>query len=411
VAPFSVTPPCSNGDVTNSTVCVEIDKLSDDVDALVGLDGFTLSSAASIIALESVSARLDYLLAKVLAEFDDSGEWGLEGAKTPGAWLETRCRLSKEEARHQVRRGRALVLLPLAAQAFSKGEIGAAQFDALIKVRTPVTEDLMARDEAMLVGFAKEMKHAAFLSALALWAQRADPDGAKESEVERRARRDVYLAKSLNGMYLGGMKLDEVSGTIVAAELERLEALFFDEDWAGAKERLGREPKIHELTRTSAQRRADALVEMSVRSAAMPADARRPEPLITFVVGYETMYGEICRIQGGPVVTPATIFEWLDGSLFERIVFAPGQRAECSIKSRFFIGATRRVIEVRDQECTHEYCDLPAEYCEIDHIVPSRAQGPTEQANGRVHCGFHNRLRNHGPPESGGHGPEPGDST
>jgi hypothetical protein len=151
------------------------------------------------------------------------------------------------------------------------------------------------------------------------------------------------------------------------------------------------------------------MVEMAMRSASTPADAQRPEPLVTFVVGFEELYGRICRIQGGPLVTPGSILEHLEGASFERIVFAPGKRVECSVTSRFFTGATRRAIEVRDQACTHEYCDLPAEYCQIDHIVPWTAGGLTEQENGRVLCGFHNRLRNHGPPESGGHGPEPGD--
>jgi hypothetical protein len=260
-----------------------------------------------------------------------------------------------------------------------------------------------------LVGFAKELKFAAFCTALAHWANRADPEGAEEADLERRNRRDVYLNQSINGMYLGAMTLDPVSGAIVSAELIRLEHQLFDEDWAEATERLGRTPMVHELGRTWAQRRADAMVEMAKRSASTPANAQRPEPLITLVVNYETMYGYICRIQGGPVVAPGTIFEHFDEARFERIVFAPGRRVECSPKTRFFTGATRRAIEVRDQQCTHEYCDLEAQYCEIDHIVRHADGGLTEQENGRVHCGFHNRRRNHGPPEGEGHGPEPGE--
>jgi hypothetical protein len=149
---------------------------------------------------------------------------------------------------------------------------------------------------------------------------------------------------------------------------------------------------------------------MALRSASTPAGAQRPEPRIVFLVGYEAIYGRICRIQGGPVVTPGSVLEHLDGATFERIVFAPGTRIECSPATRLFTGATRRAIEVRDQECTHEYCELPAELCQIDHIVPCKDGGETTQENGRVHCGFHNRLRNYGPPESGAHGPEPGAS-
>jgi len=63
-----------------------------------------------------------------------------------------------------------------------------------------------------------------------------------------------------------------------------------------------------------------------------------------------------------------------------------------------FSGATRRAIELRDRECTHRYCDTPAASCQVDHIVPFRAGGPTIEENGRLLCGFHNRLRNGRPP-------------
>jgi hypothetical protein len=392
-------------------VCEKIEAVRIAMNDLAGVDPFALADPETIIELTGLSSVFECVKTKAVGEFDAGGEWALDGAKSVVAWLDTRCHLPKAEGRCLARRAKALAHLPVATAAFADGEIGAAQFDALAKVRTPVTEEAMARDEAMLVGLAKEMKFVPFCAALAHWAQLADPDGAEESELERHARRDVYLAQSINGMFLGAMTLDAYSGSIVSAELKRLEDELFAADWAEATERLGREPKLHELRRTPAQRRADAMVEMAIRSAATPADAQRPEPLITILVGYEALYGRICRIEGGPVVSPGSVREHLDGARFERIVFAPGKRIECSVTSRFFTGATRRAIEVRDQACTHAYCDLPAEHCQIDHIVPWTKGGETTQENGRVLCGFHNRLRNHGPPESGGHGPEPGDSS
>jgi hypothetical protein len=89
---------------------------------------------------------------------------------------------------------------------------------------------------------------------------------------------------------------------------------------------------------------------------------------------------------------------YLEGADFERAVFAPGKRVEVSVTSRLFSGATRRAIELRDRACTHAYCDIPAEQCQIDHIEPYAQGGPTTQENGRVLCGFHNRLRNQRPP-------------
>ena len=68
------------------------------------------------------------------------------------------------------------------------------------------------------------------------------------------------------------------------------------------------------------------------------------------------------------------------------------------MRRRFFTGALRRAIEVRDRQCTHPSgCDVPAEECEIDHIQPYSRGGLTTQANGRCRCSVHNRQRNNRP--------------
>jgi hypothetical protein len=62
-----------------------------------------------------------------------------------------------------------------------------------------------------------------------------------------------------------------------------------------------------------------------------------------------------------------------------------------------FTGATRRVVEVRDQQCFHPLCTIPADHCEIDHVEPWAAGGATVVANGRVACAHHNRARHRRP--------------
>ena len=48
---------------------------------------------------------------------------------------------------------------------------------------------------------------------------------------------------------------------------------------------------------------------------------------------------------------------------------------------------------MRDRECFHPTCEVPAQDCEIDHVQPWAAGGLTTEGNGRVACGFHNRER------------------
>jgi Domain of unknown function (DUF222)/HNH endonuclease len=381
----------------------ELEALEEAVDRLARCDLAIYADSDSIERLERVRSRLGAIVAGAVAEFDASGAWAPSGARTAAAWLRRHCRLPSNEASREVRRGRQCRELPHFEAAWSAGEIGVACVDLVASVRRPATEAALARDEEMLVDYAKTLAFAEFVRVLRYWEQHADPDGAEEDAMEQHARRDVYLVPSMGGTFLGKMTLDPISGAIVSGELERLERELFEADWAKARDELGRDPRVDELGRTSAQRRADALVEMATRSATAPADGRRPAPLFSVLVDYPTLSGRICQLaQGATVISPGTLLPWLDEAYVERAVFAPGRRVEVGITSRFFTGATRRAIELRDQGCQHPYCDEPAERCQADHIVEFSKGGPTSQENGQLLCGFHNRQRNQRPPPDAG---------
>jgi hypothetical protein len=196
------------------------------------------------------------------------------------------------------------------------------------------------------------------------------------------------------------MTMDPLSGAAVADELARLEAELFEADWAEAKERLGTDPTLSDLARTPGQRRCDALAEMAERSRTAPANGRRPVPLISVLVDFPTLTGRICELADGTVLTPGALLPLLDEAYIERAVFSPGNRVEVSEQARLFTGATKRAIELRDRTCTHPYCD-GSRPCQVDHIIPYAEGGPTNQENGRLLCGFHNRLRNQRPPPTG----------
>jgi hypothetical protein len=167
----------------------------------------------------------------------------------------------------------------------------------------------------------------------------------------------------------------------------------FEADWAEARTVLGRDPTVADLARTPGQRRADALVEMATRSRTVPADGRRPTPLFSVLIDYELLRGRVCELADGTVVSPGSLLPWLTEAYLERVVFAPDRRVEVSSIARLFSGATRRAIELRDRECTHPYCDVPAESCQADHIIPFNDGGPTIEENGQMHCGYHNRWK------------------
>ena len=377
---------------------MELGTLAEAIDGLQDATPDELSDPETVLGLYRQLSRLEALVAGAAAAFDTSREWSVDGARSAGGWLAVKTHLARSQVDGHLLLGRAVRDLPHTKDAFRSGSIGACHVRVLSGLRNERTEQLLARDEEMLVGHARTLRFGQFCRAAAYWKMRADPDGTEEDDDSRRDRRDVYLVESFQGMYLGRITLDPINGAIVHAELERRERALFEEDWAEAKERLGRDPAHHELRRTSAQLCADALVEMAIRSSSADAAGRRPAPLFSVLVGYESLHGAICELASGQVLSPRTLLPWLSEAYFERVVFAPGARVEVSETARVFTGATRRAIELRDRECYHPLCDVTARRCQVDHIVPFAVGGLTTQENGRLACGFHNRARNPRPP-------------
>jgi hypothetical protein len=373
---------------------MELDDFAEALEALVASGAAHYGDCASIEELHRHLSRLESFVTEATAAFEVGEQWAADGAKTPAAWIATRCGIPRPAARRRVRLARTLGHLPACTEAWREGRIGTDQVKAIASARRHRTESSLARDEAMLVAQASDMGFEDFSRALSYWTQLADPDGADAADEERRASRDVYLEESLGGMYLGQMTLDPISGAIVSGELNRLEHAMFEADCAEGRERLGRPARIDELGRTSGQRRADALVEMATRSRTAPAEGLRPAPLFSVFVGYETLHGRICELENGTVLAPAALAPWMDSAYFERAVFSLGTRIDVSVRARLFSGGTRRAIELRDRMCTHPYCYEPAETCQADHIQTYAEGGETTQENGRLLCGFHNRLRN-----------------
>jgi len=365
-----------------------------------------------------LKAQMDARTARWAAEFEASGAWQASGAVSAKAWLVHHCHLSPAEAGRLLRWGRALRDLPLVEAAFSEGRITGDHVDLLVGLDQGATKDALHRQEQLLLDLALTQTFREFKRDLAYWRQHADPDGTTEEAEERRNRRDVQLSESFDGMWLGRMVLDPVSGTIVDNELERLAQLLFEADWAEATERLGRTPLLCELRRTPSHRRADALVMMARRSDSRPEGTRKPGPLFFVHMDWETMRRALCELEDGTPLPPTEMLSWLEGAdivrvthpndgpitmghavrvpevtlpCIEKILKDSPDRCECPPTDRVFTGATRVAIELRDRRCSHPYCDRPARWCQIDHIKPYTQGGLTTQANGRLLCPTHNR--------------------
>jgi hypothetical protein len=95
------------------------------------------------------------------------------------------------------------------------------------------------------------------------------------------------------------------------------------------------------------------------------------------------------------VIAPGLLVPLLGDAEIERIVYAGASRRVIDLgrRSRFFTGALRRAIQLRDRRCTEAGCDTPADDCDVDHRLPYGKGGRTDQDNGNLKCGHHNRHK------------------
>lgn len=369
------------------------EQLSEAIDRLVEAGRAELAKPETALALQREAARLAALAARSVAAVDEAKTWKDDGALSASHWLRFSARLPIDKAKRQVWLGAAVAELPITNAAWLAGDINDCHVAAIARAQL-INPEAMARDEETIVEWARYESFNAFLRGLNYWRYENDPDFGDGAAERIRGRRQLRCRKRINGMLSAGFDLPAIGGEIWFNELLRIEQELFEADWAEARARVGDNATIDDLGRTDAQRRADAMVEMAVRSATAPADGQRPAPLFSVFIGWETFHGMLCRLERGDAVEPAALLPWLDSAWVERIVFdGPSRVIDVGVQRRIFSGATRRAVELRDQECFHPFCDVPAGNAQVDHIQPWSAGGETKQANGRVACGAHNRAR------------------
>lgn len=391
---------------TPGTEVAAVAALERAADALAALDPAQMAGAElseTIVALHRLRGRLEGVEARLTAAWDARMVWADDGARSGAAWLAHRCRIPVQAARALVRVARRLRATPRTEAALVAGEVGAHQAKRLARAATRDPE-AFERDEAMLLGHARALRSPHFDRAVTYWEQLADPDGTERDARERDEARRLHLSKTFEGTWVLDGVSDTVGGAVVSEALARIDDELFEADWAEARAEKGEGVTPLDLPRTPAQRRFDALVVMAVRALTAPRDGKAPRPLFTVLVDYPSLAGRVLELADGTVLTPGQLVPWLGEADVERVVFdGPSRVLDVGVRRRLFSGATRRAVEVRDRFCTGFACEEPSGRCDIDHVVPYAAGGPTVQGNGRAVCPRHHPGRRKQRPR----GPDP----
>jgi hypothetical protein len=371
------------------------------VDELHGVDLGELTDAEIedlAVGVDRQAARLTAEHARILAAVEARRTWAADGSRSCAAWLARKRNGSRARASGALRFGQSLERMPRVATALAAGDIGiehARELASCLRFKP----DVFGEAEEELLHYAQVLRWRDFVRVCAAWRDAVDPDGAdRRADAVYDARHLILHSRPDGALLFQSGLMDAMGAAAFLDELGRLERQFFEDDWAEARLIHGDDVKASDLRRTNAQRRLDALVEMAYRSRTAPADGKRPDPLVTVYVDYETVTGRLCELASGVPVTPGQLLPVFTRADIERIVFGPRNRIiELGERDRFFTGGLRRAIQLRDRHCQFPGCTVPAHRCEVDHVVEYAKGGLTTQENGRLGCGTHNRGRNRQP--------------
>ena len=205
--------------------------------------------------------QLEAVELETLERYRQSMDWSLDGHRTVNAWFRHTCRLPRGSAGRRVALGRKLVDMPLTAAAFKAGLIGLDHVDRLGKANRPERAAAFAESEHLLVDNATRMPFMDFVKTVEYFEQLTDIDPDPDPDHDPKfEKRKFHATQLLDGMGRLDGWLEPIGWSAFDTALRKIENELFHADWAAAVEEHGESPSLDKLTRTPAQRRADALV-------------------------------------------------------------------------------------------------------------------------------------------------------
>ncbi|HUV17679.1 MAG TPA: HNH endonuclease [Ilumatobacteraceae bacterium] len=394
--------------------------------------------------LELLRRRVESEMALTLATVEQRRLYLADGHRTMKGYLRATCNSSNSDIAAGRRLASAANGVPGLAEALQTGRIGVAQAAAIARVyRNPRVRDRLIDFAAMLLELAERYCYDDFVIALQRFEMLADTDGAHRD-------RDAQIAgRNVNVTTVGGeLHLDANGGDpLVNDELQAIFRRFceneFRTDAAARRAEHGDDASGKPLARTHGQRSYDAFVDMLRRANAhLDTDANAPaapNPLVNLLCDQRTWAmvladaglaptttlsgdpidpftgmpahatGDLladlladpdafarmrCETAGGTPLHPHDVLRAaLAGHIRRVVVDAQGVVIDMGRKARLFTGPAREAAKLLVRRCDHAGCDLPEDFCEVDHVTEWVDLGTTDQINAGVDCGHHNREK------------------
>lgn len=351
---------------------------------LVDPDEYTVEALGEQLEeLSRISNSLESVGLRFLHAFEQRGGHEVAGYVSVASWLKDRCGIAGSSAAERVRVSRALPHMPPTRAAFADGAVSYTAVRLLADARE-AHPDIFEEHEEALLDAARTLRIRGLRKAIAYWRQALDWDAALTDANHLYEMRRLHLSRTFGGTGRLDGVLDPDGTEVVAAALG---SIIDGEFRSGSDD-----------TRSPAQRRADALVEICRRwldggSAHVSGGVRPHLSVLVDLEVLETRSGGTAETGSGRVPHPETIRRLACDAGVCRIVMQGGSAPlDVGRRTRTVPPALRRAVVARDRGCAFPGCDRPPSWCDCHHVHHWAEGGPTSLDNLVLLCRHHHRL-------------------
>lgn len=359
------------------------------VDTL-GMDDLTTRPvgvlADRLVELHKQLARLQGEIARTVAATDSVSGGQIDGHVSTASWLRGACVLTASHASGLVKTARCLRGRPAIAAALAAGRISYPHAQVVTAALADLPPETHDEAEPILLEAAVKLDPGRLRVVATRLRETINRDQAERSAARDHARRRLYVSSTLDGMVVVDGLLDAEADGILLTALTPLAKPLGPDD-----------------TRTLAQRRADALVEIAgqvLKTGNLPVVAgHRPNVNVTITPDSlrklpGTSGGELDW--AGPITAEAAR-RIACAAAVTRIVLGPDSEVlEVGRTQRLVTPAQRKALAVRDGGCTWTGCHRPLWWTDAHHIQPWADGGPTDLDNLELLCRTHHRWIHEG---------------
>ncbi|MEM9040999.1 MAG: DUF222 domain-containing protein [Actinomycetota bacterium] len=381
-----------------------------------------------IRAIEAERRRLDAELASAIAEGEARQLNAVDAHRSMRGYCRATANWSGPETTSWIRASRVVRTHPAIGEAWAAGRIGLAQVKLFGRCHVnPRVTDRLGEFVEILLEHAEQLTYPDFSAVVERFEMLADVDGTHRPELDEPGAARTAVVATIDGSI--ELRMSGGDGLTTAEYLAILER-YVDAEWKKDQE--------SGTMRSAGQRRFDALVAMARSAAANDGFVSTPsEPLVSIVIDErtwsdslahsglgaatsldgeaidpftglprpadllddllgspETLLSRRCETTNGVQLRPIEVLQAaLSGHVRRVVLGAKSVPIDLGRSSRLFTGKAREAAMLLMRRCDHPGCDLPAEWCQVDHSTGWLDHGRTDQDNAGVECGFHNRAK------------------